>query len=199
MSVHSDESDSLETIINDTPICFLKPKQFFVAWHGVVTLVFDGWPEPINTMKHIIGSKIEIAKENFGSKFPKVSLGVIKDDIQMTKEMLNDVRKLCEKHTKNIENALNNDNDIDNMKSCFKIDKLNIVLYSNRCQESIICEKVVSLNQNHVMFKFFLLYSVRFVISLSFEFGLIAYLLDNVELGISRRCTTINIGIGRKR
>lgn len=139
MSDHEDESDSLQTIIEDTPVCSLEPKQFFVAWHGVITLVFNGWPEPIDTMKEIISKKMQICNENFGSKFPKVTIGVIKDNVEMTKEMLKDVRQLCDKHSKKID-----------QNQSLKMEKLNIVLYHNRCQESIICEKIVALNKNHV-------------------------------------------------
>ena len=130
-------SSAVERIIRITPTCFLKPKCFFVAWNSVIVLVFTGWPEPIDTMKSELSSSCTLCQEYFGSKFPKITLGCVKDGVVMTPKLLAKVRKLC------AQNQPPSD-------SVFCIDALSVVLWENRSQESIIYEKIIPLKKNHV-------------------------------------------------
>jgi len=127
---------TVEKIISITPTCYLKPKAFFVAWNSVITLVFTGWPEPIDTMKSELSSQVNICKEMFGSKFPKITLACVKDGFEMTPKLLKQIRNLCQNFVIPKDYVL-----------C--MDSLSIVLYENRSQESIIYEKVVPLKRNH--------------------------------------------------
>lgn len=126
----------VESIISITPTCYLRPKCFFVAWNSVITLVFNGWPEPIDTMKSEMASSCTLCKEMFGSKFPKITLACVKDGVEMTKERLAEVRMLCKQATIPKDYVL-----------C--LDALSVVLWENRCQESIIYEKIIPLKKNH--------------------------------------------------
>jgi len=127
---------NIEQIIRITPTCFLRPKCFFVAWHSVITLVFNGWPEPIDTMKSELSSNASLCKEYFGSKFPKITLACVKDGVEMTPALLTEVRALCAQASipKNF---------------VLPLDSLSICLWENRSHESIIYEKTISLNKNH--------------------------------------------------
>ena len=61
---------SLLKLIADTPVCILKPRCFFVSWHGVLTLCLNGWPEPIFILKKIIQKQFPTLKEEyFGDTF----------------------------------------------------------------------------------------------------------------------------------
>jgi len=89
-------SATLEDLVAATTACHLKPRQFFVAYHGVLTLAFSGFPPSLVLLKDQIAkvifihiaSKIKHFKQNypslrpeyFGSRWPKVTLGALKDD-----------------------------------------------------------------------------------------------------------------------
>merc|ERR1719474_1175332 len=126
----------VEKIISITPTCYLKPKCFFVAWNSVITLVFGGWPEPVDTMKSELESSATVCKERYGSKWPKISLACVKDGVEMTPKKLAIVRRICEQSTIPRDYVL-----------C--MDSLSVVLYENRSQESIIYEKIIPLKKNH--------------------------------------------------
>eukprot|EP01083_Nonionella_stella_P091223 254980_1 len=126
----------VEQIIQLTPICYLKPKCFFVAWNSVITLVFNGWPEPICTMKRELSQHGTLCREMFGSKFPKITLASVKDGIEITPSRLAKIRQLC------LQNPVPND-------WVLSLDLLSVVLYENRCQESVIYEKIIPLKKNH--------------------------------------------------
>lgn len=126
----------VEKIISITPTCYLKPKSFFVAWNSVITLVFNGWPEPIDIMKKELSDQVNICKEMFGSKFPKITLACVKDGIEITPKILGQIRNLC-------------NNVIIPKDYILSLDALSIILYENRSQESIIYEKIIPLKSNH--------------------------------------------------
>ena len=52
-------SGTLEDLVAATTACHLKPRQFFVAYHGVLTLAFAGFPPSLVLLKD------QIAKVNF--------------------------------------------------------------------------------------------------------------------------------------
>jgi hypothetical protein len=59
----------------------LRPKSFFVAWNGIPCLVFEGFPPPCVETKQRLNNNNNtdttdwLKNENFGSKWPKVTLG----------------------------------------------------------------------------------------------------------------------------
>lgn len=57
----------------------LKPVSYFIAWNGVITLALGGFPKSIIQAKEEMEEKCVLGKENFGSKWPKVSLGCLVD------------------------------------------------------------------------------------------------------------------------
>eukprot|EP01084_Bolivina_argentea_P133055 234796_1 len=127
---------TVERIISITPTCYLKPKCFFVAWNSVITLVFQGWPEPIDTMKRELASSCTVCKEMFGSKFPKITLACVKDGVEMKPKVLGKLRRLCASNPVPKDYVL-----------C--LDSFSVVLWENRCQESIIYEKIIPTKKNH--------------------------------------------------
>ena len=174
------DSSYIQNIIQSSPIVYLRPYQFFVAWNGVITLVFDGWPEPITMLKNTIQSKYhKINKENFGSKFPKITLGCIKDNIHMDINMLNTVRNICDSFNiimndsliTNIDEGYNyeyikelnkrmdsfkqtkkewfNEDYKENGIDLIKIDALTLSYYECCSQESIVFAQKIKLNDRH--------------------------------------------------
>ena len=138
-NLKTNHMSSVEKIISITPTCYLKPKSFFVAWNSVITLVFTGWPEPIDTMKTELENAHLLCSEFFGSKFPKITLASVKDGVEMTPKILFKIRRLCQQTIIPKDYVL-----------C--LDALSVVLFENRSQESVIYEKIIPLKKKHVQY-----------------------------------------------
>jgi hypothetical protein len=136
-----DKVSPLEQLFKSVPFCWLRPYRFFVSWHGVIILMFDGWPRPLKQMKvelekcysaHMSG----VCAEQFGSQFPKMTLAALKDGHTLTREELLELRELCDKHPIAERAKLN-------------VDRLDLVTYSNKSQEIVLSEKELMLCARH--------------------------------------------------
>jgi len=82
--------------------CALRPAAFFVAWNGVLCLVYTGFPPPLERLKTSLNSNaaLGLKTENFGSKWPKTTLGATSDEAApLSLENLHELKKLCEQHS----------------------------------------------------------------------------------------------------
>ncbi|KAK9815519.1 hypothetical protein WJX72_004976 [[Myrmecia] bisecta] len=87
---------SLEELMQETPHCYLQPKAFFVSWQGVLTLAFRGFPTALITLKAALQRHHPaLATENSGSKWPKTTLGAIKDKKRLMPEQLTKLMAVC--------------------------------------------------------------------------------------------------------
>ena len=78
-----------------TPACHLHPHAFFVAWNGVLTLAYSGFPAPLATLKANIGAHFgSLAEEGAGSKWPKTTLAALKDGHRLSQQELKAL-KVC--------------------------------------------------------------------------------------------------------
>ena len=101
--------------------CTLQPKRFFVSWQGVLTLAYryllfgrllyaallsawreacracSGFPPPLVQLKRALGEAYggQIPNENPGSRWPKTSLGCLKEGKRLTPDQLATLIKLC--------------------------------------------------------------------------------------------------------
>lgn len=76
---------------------FLVPKTFFVAWNGVLVLVFEGFPPPLVDLKSKLNESGILRPENFGSKWPKATLAAQRDGSPpLTFEQLAMLKAVCE-------------------------------------------------------------------------------------------------------
>ena len=80
--------------------CVLRPNQncaLFVAWNGVVTLVFSGFPDSLILVKERLGMFLsDLSPEKFGSKWPKTTLGAVNDGCEgLSLAELGRLRELC--------------------------------------------------------------------------------------------------------
>ena len=80
--------------------CLLVPCSFFVAWNGVVVLVYSGFPPPLASLKAALNTpSFAMKKEGFGSKWPKTTLGAVHDDApDLSLSELERLRTLCKEH-----------------------------------------------------------------------------------------------------
>ena len=81
----------------------LRPHRssLFVAWNGVLCLVYDGFPPALVAIKQQLCT-LNIAPEKFGSKWPKTTLAAQVDDTLMTLAQLQTLQQLCRQHSEAI-------------------------------------------------------------------------------------------------
>jgi hypothetical protein len=120
--------------------CSLRPHRecaFFVAWNGVIVLVYEGFPlSLVNAKKCIQESVPNLKPENFGSKWPKTTLGALQDDADdFTVEELQTLCDICAKFSNSMLSA----------KVEIPVRTLSMVKYNCRSLERIWDRKDVSL------------------------------------------------------
>mmetsp|Transcript_71500 Transcript_71500/g.221787 ORF Transcript_71500/g.221787 Transcript_71500/m.221787 type:complete len:134 (+) Transcript_71500:466-867(+) len=80
----------LSLIASGTRPFLLEPRALFVAWSGVITLAYAGWPPQAVAAKarfhEVTGSAL--APEQPGSRWPKTTLGALREDRVLTLEEL---------------------------------------------------------------------------------------------------------------
>jgi hypothetical protein len=86
----------LEYLVRNTSACVLRPFSFFVSWQGVITLAYKGFPPAlVNLKKDLTDYFQHLPKENPGSRWPKTSLGALKDGQRLTPEQLEQLNAVC--------------------------------------------------------------------------------------------------------
>ena len=79
--------------------CVLRPQTYFVAWNGVLTLVYDGFPPVLVGIKARLNEEDGLPPENFGSRWPKTTLAALHDDAPpLSLAELTSLRALCEEY-----------------------------------------------------------------------------------------------------
>ncbi|KAJ3391334.1 hypothetical protein HDU92_009101 [Lobulomyces angularis] len=143
----------LKSLIEETSQFSLKAKDFFIAWHGVLTLAFTGFPNSVETLKSkLTKAKIIPTPENFGSRWPKLTLGsqmlnfsllnsylhlgALKDEKTLCLKELNTLKEICLKFQ-----LIRNE-------SIKKVVKLSYVFFRNRSLEDIIFQVDMSLDHS---------------------------------------------------
>ncbi len=72
------------------------PKEFFVAWQGVMTLAYEGFSQPLLDIKKELKERIPgLRNENPGSLWPKTTLGALKDNRTLTWEDAYKLKEIC--------------------------------------------------------------------------------------------------------
>jgi hypothetical protein len=75
----------------------LTPKSFFISWNGVLILLFDGFPPPLEQFKLQLNNECDLSgykAENFGSQWAKVTLAFVNDSLGAKPLSLDEFRKL---------------------------------------------------------------------------------------------------------
>jgi hypothetical protein len=90
-----------------TSTAVFKPHSFFVAWNGVMTLAFDGFPQCFVEFKQHVTEHFQLKTENFGSKWPKITLGAFRDeDTTLSLEQLTLLHGMCVEFSKKFNESL---------------------------------------------------------------------------------------------
>lgn len=102
---HPSPMSQLRTAVESTSSFTLQPRAFFIAWQGVLTLVYDSWPAAACRLKSALDTMttadgVSLWKpENSGSKFPKTSIACLQDGKELTLEQLSQLQALCDKYS----------------------------------------------------------------------------------------------------
>ena len=135
--------------------CELRPKQFFVAWSGALTLAWRGFPPEIEALKRDIASTWPaLGPENPGSRWAKTTLGCLRDTERLTPESLEILGKICDTFRDDLcgdelcgrDGGDGDDSDVPPATpGCVPVDTLSIVTYECRSLERVVSEHVVRL------------------------------------------------------
>ena len=94
----SDVAKGIAAMCEDCEPCELRPRAFFVAWSGVMTLAWQGFPPVLAGLKRRIAETFPaLPPEKPGSKWPKTTLGCLKEGARLTPDQLRKLTQLCEK------------------------------------------------------------------------------------------------------
>lgn len=106
--------------------CELQPAAFFLAWQGVLTLAFLGWPPPLAAFKSALNAAGGLKAEGAGSKWPKATLAATADGAPpLTLGELALLRGFCEAHGASARAA-----------AAVAVDELSLVRYARRGLEA---------------------------------------------------------------
>jgi hypothetical protein len=99
---HDDET-RLAYLARQASPCLLTPKAFFVSWQGVITLAYEGFPPQLAQLKAALtdahGNDGALPKESPGSRWPKSSIGCVRDGKRLTPEQLELLLRACKEES----------------------------------------------------------------------------------------------------
>ncbi len=124
--------------------CYLRPHPvccLFISWNGCIVLVYDGFPPPLVQAKTRITSNnnaaLHLKEENFGSKWPKTTLGAVLDDAdELSVEQFTRLKNICHRYSKQIIDASISSHNISRSNG-IKVTVLSIVDYKQRGLERL--------------------------------------------------------------
>lgn len=118
------------------PHCELQPSDFFLAWNGVLTLVFEGFPFPLTAIKQALNNIPDLKNENFGSMWPKATLAATNDDsLPLTLQELKQLRALCHQYSAKLKQA----------STMVSVNEVCLVKYNERSLETATAITTVKL------------------------------------------------------
>ena len=119
----------LSALPPETEATELVPLSFFVAWSGVLALVYDGFPPCLVGIKATLTQSLAVAPEKFGSLWPKTTLGALRDDSPLSLADLQRLRDLCTEHAAGL-----------CQEPPVTVDSVSVVAYEQRGLERVRCE-----------------------------------------------------------
>jgi hypothetical protein len=130
----ADSAAPLEQLVSRTRACAVQPARFFVAWQGVLTLAFAGFPPQLAQLKRALTTDIVPLAENPGSKWPKMTLGCLKEGARLTPAQLDALLRVCNKYSTHLTTAAK-----------LHVTELHIVLFRCRSLERVFSRSALAL------------------------------------------------------
>ena len=165
--VRGGDAAGIAAMCEDCEPCELRPKAFFVAWSGVLTLAWEGFPPAIASLKRRISRAFPaLPPEKPGSRWAKTTLGCLKEGARLTPSELDALVELCERFGAKI--AANPREGAEGVPAegvptegvpaeefaaspgCVPVDELSVVLFQCRSLERVLSEHVVSFRDGIV-------------------------------------------------
>ena len=142
----SDVAKGIAAMCEDCEPCELRPAAFFVAWSGVMTLAWQGFPPVLAGLKRRIAETFPaLPPEKPGSKWPKTTLGCLKEGARLTPDQLRKLTQLCDSFFISLPAAERELSPLATTPNCEPVDSLSVVLFQCRSLERVLSEHEVRL------------------------------------------------------
>ena len=140
----SDVAKGIAAMCEDCEPCELRPRAFFVAWSGVMTLAWHGFPPVLAGLKRRIAETFPaLPPEKPGSKWPKTTLGCLKEGARLTPDQLRTLTQLCDRFFLRFPAAKKELSPLTTTYGCEPVDSLSVVLFQCRSLERVLSEHEV--------------------------------------------------------
>jgi hypothetical protein len=132
----------LQYLARNTAPCLLTPKAFFVSWQGVITLAYSGFPPQLSALKSALADAHgdALPKESPGSRWPKTSLGSVRDGKRLTPEQLTALLGVCREESAALQEAIEGA-----AEPSILIDNLSVLTYECRSLERVVARERLAL------------------------------------------------------
>lgn len=133
------KSEMIEAIISSHGATSVCPYQFFISWNSVSTLVYRGFSRTLFSIKQKIGEKLTPLKaENPGSRWPKTTLGCLRENVELSNDQVYILRDICVLQNYKLKN-------IEDPDRSMEIDELNFETFHCRTLEKTLSSQVIPL------------------------------------------------------
>lgn len=124
----------VRSIVEKYPKSIMEVGEFFISWNGVATLAYRGFNPILLNIKREIETNIPgLNPENSGSKWPKTTLGALRDDRTLSWDDALKLRQICDQFKPKLQGIK------------LEVDSLSIVLFHCRSLERRLSTEVVPL------------------------------------------------------
>jgi len=113
--------------------------QFFISWHAVATLAYGGFSRTLLAVKRGLKDAIPgLIPENSGSRWPKTTLGCLREGVALSKKQVQLLRRICLKQTEELNGIAEPDRTMD-------IKELHLVSFHCRTLERRLISQGIGL------------------------------------------------------
>lgn len=124
----------VRSIVQDHGTNIMEMGEFFISWSGVPTLAYRGFnPVLLNIKQKIEANAPGLQPENPGSRWPKTTLGALRDDRTLSWSDVLALRRICDMFKPKFQGAP------------LKVHELSIVLFHCRSLERRLSTEIVPL------------------------------------------------------
>jgi hypothetical protein len=90
------QAEMIATVVSRYGATSVSTSQFFISWNSVATLAYAGFSRTLLAVKRGIEEGIlGLKPENPASKWPKTTLGCLREDVRLTEQQVHDLRSIC--------------------------------------------------------------------------------------------------------
>ncbi|MBI4659162.1 MAG: hypothetical protein HY735_09995 [Verrucomicrobia bacterium] len=131
-----DDFNILGSILRTKARTWVRPREFFISWNGVPTLAYRGFSPVLLEIKKEIEQEIPgIKPENPGARWPKTTLGALRDGRVLSLQEAGILRRICTELRPAVE-----------AETCLEIPQLSVVLFQCRSLERRLLTQSISLH-----------------------------------------------------